>query len=101
MKTLIAFLCILSATIAHASPFPGGQATEGEKIFKHYQCNRCHADMMGGEGNEIFTRPNHKVKNASDLIRQIKACSGNVAANLSAREEQHLAAYLNRYYNLK
>jgi hypothetical protein len=41
------------------------------------------------------------VHTPAELIEQIKICSGNVGANLTAIEVQHLGAYLNRYYNLK
>ena len=53
---------------------------------------------MGGDGSAIFTRPNHKLHSADDIIPQIKFCSGMVGANLSAQEEQDLAAHLNLTY---
>jgi cytochrome c551/c552 len=82
-------------------PFAEGNAQTGKAIFDKYKCNSCHIDMLGGDGSAIFTRPNHKVHSAPELASQIKQCSGNVGANLSALEVQHLGAYLNRYYNLK
>ena len=56
--------------------------------------------MMGGDGNAIFTRPNRKVHSPALLIEQIRVCSGNVGANLTAQEEQNLGAYLNQFYKL-
>ncbi len=101
MKLLAATILLFAATIAQANPFPSGNPQTGKAIFDKYKCNSCHAAMLGGDGNAIFTRANRKVHDAGGLIEQIKICSGNVGANLSALEEQHLGAYLNRYYNLK
>jgi len=57
---------------------------------------------VGGDGSEIFTRTDHKVRNASQLIKQINFCAGNAGIQLSAQDEQNLGAYLNqRYYHLK
>lgn len=86
---------------AQAAPFPEGNAKTGKALFDKYQCNSCHSQMLGGDGSAIFTRSNRKVHDAGGLIDQIKRCSGNVGANLTPAEEQHLGAYLNRYYNLK
>lgn len=57
--------------------------------------------MLGGDGSSIFTRPDHKVHNAAELVEQIEFCTGNIGVNLTPQDKQHLGAYLNRYYNLK
>lgn len=101
MKLLFIFILLFSSFSAQANPFPNGSAPAGQKIFNQYKCNSCHAQMLGGDGSAIFTRANRKVHNADELIEQIKVCSGNVGAKLTAQDEQHLGAYLNRYYNLK
>lgn len=101
MKLIITLILLCAATAASANPFPNGNAQTGQKLFEQYKCNRCHADIMGGDGNAIFTRPNRKVHNAAELIEQIEVCSGNIGAKLTTQEKQHLGAYLNRYYNLK
>lgn len=94
----IALLCI--ATTSAANPFPNGNAQSGQKLFEQFKCNRCHAAMLGGDGSAMFTRADRKVHNASQLVEQIRICSGNVGANLTPQDEQHLGAYLNRYYQL-
>jgi len=101
MKLLNALLLLGLANAAFATPFPAGNAQAGEKLFKQYKCNSCHAAMLGGDGSAIFTRADRKVHNANELIKQIRFCSGNVGAHLTAQEEQHLGAYLNRYYKLQ
>ncbi len=95
-------LLILATSAAHATPFAGGNVENGKKLFAGYDCASCHRAKMGGDGSSIFSRPDHTVRTIADLIPQIKFCSGNIGAQLTAQEEQDLAAYLNqRYYKLK
>lgn len=88
-------------TPANANPFPNGNAQNGQKIFEKYDCNRCHNQIMGGDGNKIFTRFNRKRNTPEGLIEQIGMCSGNVNAHFNAQETQDLAAYLNIFYKFK
>lgn len=100
MKLLTALL-LLCPLAVQAVPFAEGNAQTGKAIFDKYKCNSCHIEMLGGDGSAIFTRANRKVHNADELVGRIKQCSGTVGANLTTQEEQHLGAYLNRYYKLK
>ncbi|MDD5383610.1 MAG: cytochrome c [Gallionella sp.] len=101
MKLITALMLLCAATAASANSFPNGNVQAGQKLFEQYKCNRCHAAMLGGDGNTMFTRTDRKVHNATELIEQIRICGGNVGANFTPQDEQHLGAYLNRYYNLK
>lgn len=101
MKQLSILALLLLANSAFANPFPTGNAKAGEALFNKYNCNSCHAAMLGGDGNAMFTRANRKVTAPAQLVSQITQCSGNVGAQLSDLEKQHLAAYLNKYYKLK
>ncbi len=95
--TLLLSLCCA----ASAQAFPDGDAKAGQLLFEQFKCNSCHINMYGGDGSAIFTRPNSKVHNAAELIAQIGRCGGNVDKDFTAKEEQDIAAYLNRYYHLK
>lgn len=100
MKFFCLLLLLLSNT-THALPFATGNADSGKKLFAQHHCNSCHIKMLGGDGSEIFTRPDHKVRSTAQLIKQINFCAGNAGIALSAQDEQHLGAYLNqRYYKL-
>ncbi len=100
MKNIGVVLLLLTSA-AQAAPFAAGNAEAGKKTFEQNQCNRCHVQMVGGDGSEIFTRPDHKVRSAAQLVKQINFCSGNIGVHLSAQDEQNLGAYLNqRYYKL-
>ncbi|MFA6970589.1 MAG: cytochrome c [Gallionella sp.] len=100
MKFITTLILLCAAATASANPFPNGNPQTGKVLFDKYKCNSCHSAMLGGDGSAIFTRANRKVHDAGELIEQIKLCSGNVGASLSTQDEQHLGAYLNRYYNL-
>ena len=102
MKRISALILFLAAGSALAAPFPAGDAQAGKKLFEQNKCNRCHADMMGGDGSANFTRPNHKVTSPEKMVQQMHVCSANAGITLSAQDEQDLGAYLNqRYYKFK
>jgi cytochrome c553 len=96
MKKLLVLL--LLSNVAHAAPFETGNFEAGKKLFEQTRCNRCHIEMKGGDGSEIFTRPDHKVRSPSQLIKQLYICGGNAGVNLSPQDEQNLGAYLNKLY---
>ena len=101
MRMIALLLSLTLAGTATATAFSGGDAKAGQRLFEQFKCNSCHINMYGGDGSAIFTRPNSKVHNAAELIAQIGRCGGNVDKEFSAKEEQDIAAYLNRYYHLK
>lgn len=101
MRLLAAIIALCAATSALAAPFPNGNAQAGKALFDKYKCNSCHSAMLGGDGSAMFTRANRKVHTPEQMIEQIVICSGNVGANLTPQEQQHLGAYLNRYYKLQ
>lgn len=101
MKMITALILLCTATAANAAPFSRGDAEVGRQLFEKHQCNRCHVKIVGGDGSAIFTRPDRKIQNEAQLLQQIRTCSANIGVTLTPLEEQHLGAYLNRFYNLK
>ena len=102
MKQITALILFLAAGSALSAPFPNGDAQAGKKLFEQNKCNRCHVDMMGGDGSAIFTRPNHKVTNPQQMVQRMHTCTGGAGITLSAQDEQDLGAYLNQlYYKFK
>jgi hypothetical protein len=99
--SLPAIILLCSATAASANPFPDGNAQAGQKLFEKYDCNQCHNQIMGGDGNKIFTRFDRKRNTPDGLIEQIGMCSGNVNAHFNKQQTQDLAAYLNVFYKFK
>lgn len=100
---LIAALIFLTVTAtAEAAPFAKGDAAAGKKSHDEHKCNSCHIAKFGGDGSEIFTRSDRKVKTAKALATQITNCSTNLGLMLFEDDEAHLGAYLNKnYYKFK
>jgi cytochrome c553 len=94
--TLLLTLSFLGA--AHAEPFAKGDAEAGRRFFTQNQCNSCHDQIMGGDGNAVFTRFNRKIRNPQQLVAQLRRCTGGGGIAMSPKDEQDLAAYLNRTY---
>ncbi|WP_324778894.1 cytochrome c [Thiobacillus sedimenti] len=102
MNTLTAFTCLaLLAGSAQAAPFAKGDPVKG-KALHDKACISCHASMFGGDGSEIYTRPDRKIKNAQQLAARIAACNANTGAGWFPEDEVHVGAYLNQqYYKFK
>lgn len=100
---LLAMLAILSFLgTAHAEPFAKGNTEAGKKFFTQNQCNACHDQIMNGDGNAIFTRFNRKVQSPQQLLAQLGRCTAGGHITMTDKDEQDLAAYLNRtYYHFK
>ena len=101
MKLAALLITSLICIPAYAAPFPRGDAQAGQNMFAQLHCNRCHSEMVGGDGSGIFTRSDSKIHNPAQLVAQIGVCGGNVNKEFTAQEKQDIAAYLNRYYNFK
>ena len=100
VKTMVAILgALMLADLARADPFPKGDANAGGKLMADARCMACHAQRFGGDGSKIFTRPEHKVRNAEALRRQVRACVTQLGVQWFPEDEENVAAYLNqRYY---
>ncbi len=92
----IAALCLSAAV--HADPFPKANPQTGKRLYDEAKCNACHNSLMGGDGNRIFTRPDHKITNAQGLMKMVRFCVNQTGARVLPEEEEHIAAYLNRQF---
>lgn len=100
IKLFLAIPLLCSAT-AYADPFAKGDPKVGQALVNK-SCTACHVSMFGGDGSKIYTRPDHKVQSAAQLLARIRACNNNVGAGWFPEEETHAAAYLNqRYYHFQ
>lgn len=103
MKILLmtGLLLIMGISAAQAEPFAKGDPKVGKSLAEK-SCNACHVSLMGGDGSKIYTRPDRKVKSASQLEGRIRICNANTGTGWFPEEEEHVAAYLNAtYYHFK
>lgn len=103
MIRIALLLTLLAPTAAlAASPFRNGDPKAGEALINKAKCNSCHASMYGGDGSEMYTRDNRKVKTPQELLARVRFCNTQAGANWFPDEEEHVAAYLNqKYYKFK
>ena len=94
---LIAILALPPS--AYAGPLSNADPATGKKVYDKAKCSGCHNSVMGGDGNRIYTRANHKVRNPKDLLKQVRFCVDQTGASASAADIGNIATYLNqRFY---
>lgn len=92
----IAALCV--SAVVHADPFPKANPQTGKRLFDEAKCGACHNSLMGGDGNKIFTRPEHKVRDAQALLKMVRFCVNQTGAQIFPEDIEHIAAYLNQQF---
>ena len=89
----------LVGTIAHAENTPDPK--RGQALVEK-NCVSCHVSMYGGDGSEIYLRPNRIIKNLRQLEARVAGCNANTGAGWFPEEEADVVAYLNqKYYKFK
>jgi mono/diheme cytochrome c family protein len=83
------------------APFAAGDAAAG-RAMADSDCVACHAQRFAGKPEEMYLRPDHKVRTPEQLLAQIQRCNVQLGKGYFPEEEEHLAAYLNlQYYKFK
>lgn len=94
----LAFAALCLAAAAHADPFPKANPQTGKRLFDEAGCGACHNSLMGGDGGRIFTRPEHKVRDAQGLLKMVRFCVSQTGAQIFPEDMEHIAAYLNQQF---
>jgi cytochrome c5 len=101
MRVIALIAALALAAGAHAAPFAKGNADIGKKLHTQH-CDGCHAAKFGGDPDKIYTRADHKVRNADQLAQRIGACNAMLGLNLFPEDELNLGAHLNKtFYKFK
>lgn len=102
-KTSVLAIALLWLSVAaHADPFPKADPKAGKRLFDQAKCSACHDSLMGGDGNKIFTRPEHKVRDSQALLKMVRFCVTQTGAQIFPEDIEHIAAYLNQqFYKFK
>ena len=58
-------------------------------------CVSCHAAIYGEMGNEIYTRPNHKIETIFMLKEQLKRCKNSLGTDWPEDQILDVQHYLN------
>jgi mono/diheme cytochrome c family protein len=97
------WMMVLALSSVSALGFAAGKPDpkRGQALVEK-SCVSCHVSMYGGDGSEIYLRPDHKVKNYAQLASRVAVCNANSGAGWFPEEEADVAAYLNqKYYKFK
>ena len=95
MKLTNKILIGLAGLLITSVTFAGGNAANGQKLFKASKCNQCH-------GTEVYTRKDRKVKTLPALEAQVRRCDSNLNTNWFDDEIIDVTAHLNKqYYKFK
>jgi mono/diheme cytochrome c family protein len=104
---LLAILGVAAASLAalaadpQPKPFAAGDPEKGKKIVET-DCVSCHAQRFKGDADQMYLRPDHRVKTPEQLLSQVRVCNSQLSKNYFPDEEEHIAAYLNsRFYKFK
>jgi cytochrome c553 len=98
MTRLIVAAAALSLGLsAHADPFAGADPARG-KTLADKACVTCHSSQFGGDDTRMYTRPDHKIKSAEQLLKRVGVCSQAAKADWSKQDIADVAAYLNQAF---
>lgn len=91
---LITFCTMLSQTSLAANPAHG-------KDLHDANCQSCHASLMGGDPDQIYTRSNRRVTSLNGLKNQVTRCKTTVGVSWPEDQVQDVVEYLNTsFYKL-
>jgi cytochrome c553 len=82
---------------ARADPFAQADPMKGRPLAEK-SCVACHSSKFGGDGTKIYTRPDHRVRSADQLMRQVTVCSQAANTDWSKQDIANVAAYLNKTF---
>lgn len=86
-------MLVMSLMLASSAGYANDEAMfQGEELHGE-KCTGCH-------GTEVYTRPDHRVKNMNDLHTQVERCMKSAAkANWNTEQTSAVVEYLNtRFY---
>jgi mono/diheme cytochrome c family protein len=83
------------------APFKSGDAKAGKALVER-DCVSCHAAKFPNDPDQMYRRPNHRIKTPTQLLSQVQACNANLGKQYFPEDEENIAAYLNsEFYHFK
>ncbi|MDP1658566.1 MAG: cytochrome c [Methylotenera sp.] len=97
MKSVLLVCLLMLSNLALAEPYTGADAAAGKTLVSK-NCTSCHAQSFGGDGSDIYTRTDRKVKTSKGLVAQVRNCNTMLGLKWFEDEELNVAKYLNQSY---
>lgn len=99
MRTTLSLMLLLPLAVL---PFGANADIERGYQLHEENCIACHASRYGNDGTEIYTRPNHRIKNLAALVKQVRRCKDNIGLTWFDDEVNDVTEYLNKtFYQFK
>lgn len=92
LRPLLATAALALATTGAAADVARGQSLHDK------QCVSCHIKRYGGDGSEMYTRADRKIRDLKSLGQRVAACNAMVNAGLFPEDEADIATYLEQHY---
>jgi cytochrome c5 len=109
MPRLIATLAVaallagfgVAAAQTQPAPFRAGDTNAGKAMVDR-DCVACHAQRFAGDPDQMYRRPDRRIRTPAQLLAQVQGCNVNLGKGYFPEEEEHIAAYLNlEFYKFK
>lgn len=101
MKTLFAAVLSVGMSLAFLNTAHAVDLKRGKELVQE-NCIKCHADMVGGDGSKIYTRPNRRIDSLEALNKQVHRCKTSLGVSWPEDQIADVVAYLNKtYYKFK
>ena len=98
MKPQIAFIAFaVSAASLFVATTHAADLERGKELHQE-NCMSCHDSIMGGNGNQIYTRPNRHINSLSELRHQVKRCKTSLEEPWPDDQINDVVAYLNKNF---
>lgn len=98
MKLHTAFITLAVSAIAFAAAPTFAADLERGKELHQENCMSCHDSIMGGNGNQIYTRPNRQIQSLSELRHQVKRCKTSLEEPWPDDQIEDVVVYLNKNF---
>lgn len=71
---------------------------ERGKTLHDANCIRCHAQMYGGDGTDIYLRQDRRIDSSEGLRNQVERCRDSLGMPWPSDQIDDVVAYLNKHY---
>jgi len=98
-RRFVAAIALSALSALSVLPAHGG-AGEHRDAPAHYRaaCVECHAQMVGGNGELLYTRPDRLARNRAELRERIAYCRRRLELRWSDAQIRETADYLNEHF---
>lgn len=101
MKASILIALSLGLSLGCVTGAHAADLKRGKQLLEE-NCIKCHADMVGGDGSKIYTRPNRRIDSLEALNKQVHRCKTSLGVSWPEDQIADVVAYLNKtYYKFK